>query len=471
MSPASTPTAPFFMPFSPMNHIPTVSRWMSSDVDADGCALDSEEHGRSECGSASDGHVQLDSEMLALDCEGDECHSKSSDNSLKLRSSNHGSVYESASDGASDSGSTDEDHEEAQTHRVLRIVLAREFNIELGQAEPPSEAVDAAADFLSRVHKCVRQFQPRLVDPGVRARAVQMQGDGRLPNGQGNDRDRDVGDRASKRPRVDDAEEYPCPFRMKKPWRFNIREFDTCAKARFKTLSEVKKHIRQAHACEAGFTQELDWRTHMTADPQNVCVVRPESSLGEEAVSREVAELLRSRSEHFDWERLWQTLFPQSEGDVPQPIFHHIIELPEVEREFESRLPGFQVALHSHLDKLLSRSMVDSLISGWDTTNGREDGPRDFVFHTLEALFEDSVEAVFQGTRDKAFSSSPPLRPQSGSPAKPVVEADRGGVHSVVFGASFKSPYHDQRQFSQRTLIDWKQSELPYLVDVTLSQQ
>src|SRR4051794_3277954 len=74
-------------------------------------------------------------------------------------------------------------------------------------------------------------------------------------------------------------------------------------------------------------------------------------------------------------------------------VFHQIVELPEVEREYASRIPTFRSLLEVELDSLLSRSMLESLLSGWDTTKGRDTaGPRDYVFRSLEALFTDCVE-------------------------------------------------------------------------------
>ena len=60
--------------------------------------------------------------------------------------------------------------------------------------------------------------------------------------------------------------------------------------------------------------------------------------------------------------------------------------------------------------------MLEALLSGWDTSNGRDTaGPRDFVFRSLEALFRDSVEAIFQRSRDKA-ANTPPHPPSGETP-------------------------------------------------------
>ncbi len=36
------------------------------------------------------------------------------------------------------------------------------------------------------------------------------------------------------------VERYPCPFRKRDPLRFNIREWEYCAKAPFKTITDLK---------------------------------------------------------------------------------------------------------------------------------------------------------------------------------------------------------------------------------------
>lgn len=112
-------------------------------------------------------------------------------------------------------------------------------------------------------------------------------------------------------------------------------------------------------------------------------------------------------------------------------VFHQIVELPEVEREYASRLPTFKSLLEVELDSLLSRSMLETMLSGWDTIQGRDTaGPRDFVFRRLEVLFTECVEAVFQGSREKASKTPPSRHSQSEAPVSGLVLRQMRGSSS-----------------------------------------
>lgn len=143
-----------------------------------------------------------------------------------------------------------------------------------------------------------------------------------------------------------------------------------------------------------------------------------------------------------------------------------------MEREYASRLPAFRALLKSQLDSLLSPPMLQTLLSGWDTHDGRDtDGPRDFVFQSLETLFRDSVEAAFRGALEKAtgapmqsishdqqssggsgraFSMSglPLSRGTLSSQSSPLgphlslltTIASHGSPHSSIWGSNISSP-------------------------------
>lgn len=279
-----------------------------------------------------------------------------------------------------DDDASSNDLDEQPTQRVVRSILSREFNLRLGHSEPPPDALEAVRACLDRISRslqmvsAVGSFVPAVSylhgsgSTGGARSAPSGQGSGDTtykdhpgsggmkplaphPGGSGNGNGASRGDdeddndtRGGQHPpnRQGDGDgatasaadpnknqEFPCPFRMRKPWRFNFREWQTCAKARFKNISEVKRHICQHHMqqpfirtcvrCDAGFTRDEDWLAHMLADNQDMCAVRPRSSLADEVISKAIADRLRKRSEHFDWPKLWRTLFPGDQGTVPEP--------------------------------------------------------------------------------------------------------------------------------------------------------
>jgi hypothetical protein len=72
--------------------------------------------------------------------------------------------------------------------------------------------------------------------------------------------------------------------------------------------------------CHESFSKVDDLQLHMRVDLADMCSVRPgpPPNLEDQGVTAAVAERLRSRAEHLDWARLWQTLFPR-DSDVPDP--------------------------------------------------------------------------------------------------------------------------------------------------------
>jgi len=343
------------------------SGYRSADRDVDGWEDDSDD---SNDDDSDDDGPNLCDETTALGLEEHDDISNYSDNSLDRLSCIASTISDSPAVGTL---------EEQQVQRVLRSILAREFSIRLGISEPPPDAVDAVRECLHRISYSLQQVQAvgAFVPAGhhVPQSSGSVDADGSAPsdgakdsyqgssgggmkrlaprsgngsgNGDGNESDRNgnagntgggqvpgqgsggnAGNRATKKAKVEELEEFPCPFRMRKPWRFNCREWETCAKARFKGIPDVKKHIRQHHVqqlfihtcvrCDAGFTRLEEWQAHMRAEGPEICAVGPLSSLDDEMVSKSVAEKLRNRSEHYDWPKLWKTIYP-GDRDVPEP--------------------------------------------------------------------------------------------------------------------------------------------------------
>jgi len=63
-----------------------------------------------------------------------------------------------------------------------------------------------------------------------------------------------------------------------------------------------------------------DLEAHMMVDAESICQARPRSAdrPDEEVISAAVGTRLRSRAEQFDWDKLWQTLFPR-DAQIPPP--------------------------------------------------------------------------------------------------------------------------------------------------------
>lgn len=91
-----------------------------------------------------------------------------------------------------------------------------------------------------------------------------------------------------------------------------------------------RKHIIKYHyqqelvfrciRCRERFAKMENLESHMMVDAANICEARPghADQRDEETINDAVVERLRSRTEQFDWEKLWETLFPR-DVKVPDP--------------------------------------------------------------------------------------------------------------------------------------------------------
>jgi len=281
---------------------------------------------------------------------------------------------------------------DASAHSLAKRILDDEFEIFLGRSEPPSDIVEAVRACLDEISLSLQDVQrlgvivPHTTAPHSDKPASQPPSDPTTGNSGSHSRsngqrkrssqnlgggDRDVqeedsggeDDAAGGQPDTPqqrkklkcEPEEYPCPFRKRNPVRFNCRDFEYCAKAPFKSMTDLKygihrfpipsfangistisltlasrKHIIKYHKrqqeqqqcalscvrCHLGFVKFEDWHEHMTRDPENMCkTTSPPTS--EDGISRSLDSRLRGRSEHFTWVTLWKSLFDDNE--VPDP--------------------------------------------------------------------------------------------------------------------------------------------------------
>lgn len=172
--------------------------------------------------------------------------------------------------------STDNDEGVQQrTIRVLRAILDDEFDLRLGTSMPPQDIVWAVSDCLDKIsislHQCRQQGYlvpvnsiPTSTDtpettppaggaePGdkpptaPRKRGVSDIGRDDQDGGQGDDDDDDgrgacLGPHEPSNRKKPKVESYTCPFRKRNPTRFNIREWEYCSRAPFKTIPELKQ--------------------------------------------------------------------------------------------------------------------------------------------------------------------------------------------------------------------------------------
>ncbi|KAK0710015.1 hypothetical protein B0T26DRAFT_430558 [Lasiosphaeria miniovina] len=275
--------------------------------------------------------------------------------------------------------------------RVLKSILDEEFGLRLGKAEPPEDMVDAVSRCMDNLSLSRHRYrQEGFIVP---INTFHVPGDsheqttppettsrgsgGKLPiaskKRNADDPRRDEGDgppgedgkeegerssfgpndpRSQKRAKV---ELYPCPFRKHNPIKFNIREWEYCARAPFKGKTELKKHIIRYHQqeqvsfkcdrCLTAFPSREELKTHLRRDPDKMCETRSDREASpytatNEGVSSAVGERLRSRSEHLDWTGIWLAVFPGYDPSlIPEPVFEPAVELHEVSRSYnESHL-------------------------------------------------------------------------------------------------------------------------------------
>ncbi|KAK4454177.1 hypothetical protein QBC34DRAFT_433766 [Podospora aff. communis PSN243] len=203
---------------------------------------------------------------------------------------------------------------------------------------------------------------------------------------------------------------YPCPFRMRDPIRFNLRDYEYCWKSPFRSITELKKHLIKYHVehtisfrcvrCNKRFDRVEDRERHMRQEPRCSSVrdmSHPNEDQGGYEITPEVVDKLRSRAEHFDWTRLWYTLFPRDKPqDIPSPVFEPPVELTEFESEYQSTRPELRDRLSRALETLLSQTGSMSQVSATTPTDMSE---------ALENVVEEFLGDLSQKLRAVAVPS------------------------------------------------------------------
>ncbi|KAK4445496.1 hypothetical protein QBC34DRAFT_472428, partial [Podospora aff. communis PSN243] len=199
--------------------------------------------------------------------------------------------------------------------------------------------------------------------------------------------------------------QYSCPYRKRNPLRFNIRDWEYCSKAPFRSIVEMKKHVVRFHQrrevlyqcarCHAKFAGPEDHALHMRQDLANMCQLkdREESDVDtEETLSMAAADKLRiNRSKYSTWVDVWRVLFPNDHvEDIPAPAFEPPVELHEVMREYEEGLP--------HLQGFLTEAMLGSAPRGTSSSVGSTAYPS-FTPELVQLAVGKFMAGVFQRAR------------------------------------------------------------------------
>ncbi|KAM7220389.1 hypothetical protein V8F06_004168 [Rhypophila decipiens] len=154
---------------------------------------------------------------------------------------------------------------------------------------------------------------------------------------------------------------YPCPFRRRNPARFNVRDHTHCAKTLFGSTQELRHHITSYHRrkrvlhqcrrCKLGFESENALDQHMMLPKDQICESISEESVAdpEDGITDSVdRELVVGHASVETWEDIWRVVFPADE-DVPAPDFHPIVELVEVEQQFNDGQDTLKASLQETL--------------------------------------------------------------------------------------------------------------------------
>ncbi|KAK3315837.1 hypothetical protein B0H66DRAFT_559827 [Apodospora peruviana] len=158
--------------------------------------------------------------------------------------------------------------------------------------------------------------------------------------------------------------QYPCPFRRRNPGKFNVRDHAYCAKTSFGSLSELRHHVASYHRrpavphqcrrCKTGFKTAEALDAHLMLPKDQICdtILDEAGSNPEDGItdptSRQIAKGEVSGEEGWTWEMIWKLIFPTDE-EIPTPDAQPVIELVEVEQQFDAD----QEALKARLQETL----------------------------------------------------------------------------------------------------------------------
>ncbi|KAK3952826.1 hypothetical protein QBC32DRAFT_211678 [Pseudoneurospora amorphoporcata] len=181
------------------------------------------------------------------------------------------------------------------------------------------------------------------------------------------------------------VKEYSCPFRVRNPVRFNIRDHEVCAMTSFESLADLRHHVMSYHRrcamshqcqrCKVGFPTQTALDEHLMLPKDEMCDTVPAGtpSNPEDGISEDVDRTLASGNGIQIWDDLWRLIFPMDD-QVPSSDFHPVIELAEVEQQFDEG----QEALKTHLQETLRLFIPEAI----------DDAYRNFLTGQLELVFE-----------------------------------------------------------------------------------
>ncbi|ROV97024.1 hypothetical protein VSDG_04134 [Cytospora chrysosperma] len=145
---------------------------------------------------------------------------------------------------------------------------------------------------------------------------------------------------------------YICPYREHNALRFNVRTHPYCALSSFKSLTLLKRHIKnfhrrsaneshRCHRCRCSFPDEETLVNHQRDDKR--CEVAPDPDVyedPEDGISTSVMQKLAGRAKGTkisSWEAIWRLLFPQDEYVPGLEKYEPPVELDEVEDKLRDR--------------------------------------------------------------------------------------------------------------------------------------
>ncbi|EAA30973.2 hypothetical protein NCU05648 [Neurospora crassa OR74A] len=180
-------------------------------------------------------------------------------------------------------------------------------------------------------------------------------------------------------------EGYSCPFRVRNPVRFNIRDHEVCAMTSFESLADLRHHVMSYHRrramphqcqrCKVGFPTQKGLDEHLMLPKDEMCDTVPTETPRnpEDGISEDVDRTLASGDGIRTWDNLWRLIFPLDD-QIPSSDFHPVIELAEVEQQFDEG----QEALKTHLQETLRLFLPEAI----------DDAYRNFLTGQLELVFE-----------------------------------------------------------------------------------
>ncbi|KAK3401717.1 hypothetical protein B0T20DRAFT_402465 [Sordaria brevicollis] len=181
------------------------------------------------------------------------------------------------------------------------------------------------------------------------------------------------------------VENYSCPFRVRNPVRFNIRDHEVCAITSFESLADLRHHVMSYHRrramphqcqrCKVGFPTQQALDTHLMLPKDEMCDTVPAGTPRnpEDGIPEDVDGTLASGTGIRTWDDLWRLIFPMDD-QIPSSDFHPVIELAEVEQQFDEG----QEALKTHLQETLRLFIPETI----------DDAYRNFLTGQLELVFE-----------------------------------------------------------------------------------